>query len=257
MADSLVKERNQAEIRRSASEASKLRLAAIPGSNLDRYLDPPANTPYPLEYAFHLLGDARGKTVLDLGCGMGENIVPLVLRGAQVTGIDISPDLIAIAQQRLRNANLEATLRSGDAYATGLPDESVDVIFCMALIHHLDLNLVREEMRRILRKGGSIILREPIRFSQTYARLRQFLPAHDDISEYEHPLTRTELVFMTASFRAHGARYFRLPFVPLVSHVFPSNRHASWKASNWILRHWPAAQHYATAIVVRLEKDAA
>jgi len=68
----------QSEVARSASEASKIVLRPI---KFERYLNPPADTPNPLEYAFHLLGDARGRTILDLGCGSGEEMVPLVHRG--------------------------------------------------------------------------------------------------------------------------------------------------------------------------------
>src|SRR6266849_1602987 len=187
MTDSRLAERNRAEIERSATEAMKFALEPLGRSQIDRYLNPPADTPYHLEYAFHLLGDVRGKTVLDLGCGKGGNIVLLLEHGAQVIGMDISPDLIAIAQKRLHDANLEASLAVVDAYQTGLPDESVDAIFSMALIHHLDIKLVRDEMWRVLRKGGVIILREPVRFSKGYAWVRSLLPARDDISEYEHP----------------------------------------------------------------------
>ena len=42
--------------------------------------------------------------MLDLGCGQGENTVPLLERGPKVLAIDISPELIAITQQRLRDA---------------------------------------------------------------------------------------------------------------------------------------------------------
>ena len=254
MVDSRLIERNLEEVKRSASEASKIVLKPLDRAQVDRYLNPPANTPYGIEYAFHLLGDVRGKTVLDLGCGTGENIVPLLERGARVIAMDISLDLIAIAQKRLNQANLTAVLSTGDAYQTGLPDESVDVIFCMALIHHLDIKLVRDEMWRILRKNGVIILREPIRFSNSYAWVRSKLPARNDISEYEHPLTREELATMTQPFTVEGTRYFRLPFVPLVSRALPSKRDAVWRASNWILRHWTAADRYATGVTMKLQK---
>jgi 2-polyprenyl-3-methyl-5-hydroxy-6-metoxy-1,4-benzoquinol methylase len=69
-------------------------------------LNPPPESPFPLEYAFHLLGDVRGKSVLDLGCGSGESVVILAHLGAKVLGIDISPDLIAIAEQRLREGGV-------------------------------------------------------------------------------------------------------------------------------------------------------
>lgn len=192
--------------------------------------------------------------MVDLGCGSGENVLVLAERGAQVIGMDISPDLIALAQQRIRNTNLTATIRVGDAYNTGLPDNSVDVIFCIALIHHLDIKVVRDEMWRILRKGGMVILKEPIRFSAIYTRLRKMLPAQEDISEYEHPLTQEELSLMTQSFRVDGTRFFRLPFVPLVSRLLPFLSKPAWKTSDWIMRHFPAAAVYATGMVTRLQK---
>jgi SAM-dependent methyltransferase len=246
-----VSPRDQAEIKRSASEASKI---VVKPTQIDRYLHPAANTPFALEYAFHLLGDVRGKTVLDLGCGSGENIVPLLTRGARVLGIDICPDLIAIAQRRLRDADMKASVSVDSAYETGLPDESIDLIFCIALIHHLDIKLVRDEMWRILRPGGVVILKEPIRFSKTCGWLRRLLPAPEDISDFEHPLTHEELDAVTQPFEVEGTRYFRLPFVPLISQILSSKTDSACRASNWSLRHLPALEHYATCVVTRLKK---
>ena len=254
MTRSQLLDRDRAEIQRSASEASKVVLKPLKRAQIDRSLNPSADTPYGLEYAFYLLGDVKGKTVLDLGCGKGQNIVPLVERGAHVIGIDISPDLIAIAQKRLRDCNLEAQVTVGSAYETGLPDDSIDVVFCMALIHHLDISVVRDEMWRVLRKGGVVILKEPIRFSEGYAWARSLLPAQEDVSEFEHPLTRKELAIMTQPFKVQGTRYFRLPFVPLVSCLLPSKSDAAWRASNWILQRWTATERYATGITTKLEK---
>src|SRR5215471_11601746 len=90
--------RQVAEIERSASEARDTRVERV---EVQRYLDPPADTPFPLEYAFYLLGKVDGKTVLDLGCGSGESIPALVARGARVVGVDLSPDLIQLAAARM------------------------------------------------------------------------------------------------------------------------------------------------------------
>lgn len=191
-------ERDRAEVLRSAAEAAKVELAPV---HVDRYLDPPATTPYGLEYAFHLLGEIQGKTVLDLGCGSGENLIPLCKRGARVVGIDISPDLIELARRRAENYGIHGeslTLSVGSAYETGLQDESVDVVFSIALLHHLDLPRARHEIYRVLRPGGRLILREPIRFSRAMNSLREWLGAPDaDISEFEHPMTRDEVAVVT------------------------------------------------------------
>jgi hypothetical protein len=61
MTGSRLSERNQAEIERSAAEAEKVVLKPLERAQIDRYLNPPADTPYGLEYAFYLLGDVRGK----------------------------------------------------------------------------------------------------------------------------------------------------------------------------------------------------
>jgi len=217
-------QRDRAEIERSAKEAAQIRILPPNRAQVERYLNPPSDTVFPLEYAFWLLGNVRGKIVLDFGCGTGENIVPLVERGAHVIGIDISPELIELARQRLALARVEATVQVGSAYETGLPDASVDVIFCVALVHHLDIERVRGEMQRVLAKDGEIILQEPIRFSRSYFRLRNLLPSRENVSEYEHPLTRTEFSAINESFKADGTRYFRLPFVPLLSPVISPQR---------------------------------
>ena len=246
--------RDLAEIARSAEEARKCLITPINRDQISRYLGPSQDTGFPLEYAFYLLGDIRGKSVLDLGCGSGENLVPLAMRGARVTGIDISPDLIELAKRRVAAVGLGASLFARSAYDTGLPDESVDVIFCVALIHHLDIPKVCQEMRRILKKGGFVILSEPIRFSWLYDRVREALPSHQDISEFEHPLTRSELECAKRDFTPDSLRYFRLPFVPLVRRLLPSRADNAARVSAQLIKRVPACHRFATSAVLRLRK---
>src|SRR3979409_2537353 len=176
--DANLSERNLAEMERSAEEARKVVFNPQELAHLDRYLHPSESSLYPLEYSFYLLRDVRGKTVLDLGCGSGERLVPLVPRGAHVIALDISPELIELAAKRVEAAGIQATLKVGSAYETGLDDGSIDVIFCMALIPHLDIAKVRNEMLRVLAPSGYVILKEPIRFSGCYSAVCSLLPAH-------------------------------------------------------------------------------
>src|SRR4051812_13786163 len=74
-----------AEVERSRQEAlRRSAMAATDERRAARYLPPPLDSAYPLEYAFALLGDIRGRTVLDFGCGTGENSLLLARRGARV-----------------------------------------------------------------------------------------------------------------------------------------------------------------------------
>jgi SAM-dependent methyltransferase len=192
-----------------------------------------------------LLGDVREKTVLDLGCGSGENLIPLVKRGAHVIGIDLSPELIALARERLTQYGLAARLEVASAYDTGLENDSVDVVFSIALLHHLpDLARARREIQRMLRPGGCLIFQEPIRFSPTLRHLRQVFPSRRaDLSPYEHPMTEREVVTISEAFKAVVAeRRFGLPSVPA---SFLIARLLDW---------FPMFNNFATVMVRKLEK---
>ena len=245
-----IDQREQNEIERSAAEARHIVLHSV---EIDRYLDPPSDTAHPLEYAYNLLGDVRGKTVLDLGCGCGENVVALSRRGAHVIGIDISPDLISLAKRRVQEAQIVADLKVESAYKTGLPDHSVDVIFCIALIHHLEIPRVQREMARILKEDGYIVVQEPIRFVALYDRLRHKFAPHANVSDYEHPLTAEEFKMLTQGyFLSTNARFFRLPFVPLLNRFFSRVPGSAWRASNWLINNVPSTSLYASVVVTKL-----
>ena len=236
--------RQLAEIERSASEARATRAERV---EVRRYLNPSPDTPFPLEYAFHLVGNVQGKTVLDLGCGSGESIPVLQTRGAYVVGVDLSPDLIEVANERLHAHGIAtATLRVGSAYETGLATASVDVVFCMSLLHHLEIPRAMTEIKRVLRPGGYAIVKEPIRFLRFYDRLRGLFPAHEHSSDYEHPLTRAEFTMLAKDFSPSQTRFFRLPFVPLIKRPY------AWRASGFLLRAFPVLSSVATVVVTKL-----
>src|ERR1700737_4940527 len=132
--------RSEAERKRSSEEARQREsenLNSLP--NITRYMNPHQDTVYALEYAYYLLGNVLDKTVLDLGCGAGDNSVLLARRAAKVVGLDISPDLVEIARRRAQAQGQTVQFIVTSAYATGLKGESVDVVFGEAILHHLDL----------------------------------------------------------------------------------------------------------------------
>lgn len=244
------------EIRRSALEAARCSPALVAGPELlARYSAPPGNTPFQLEYSYHLLGDVRGKTVLDYGCGSGENALLLASRGAMVTGIDISPELIEIAKLRLEINGLAAEFRAISGYDTGLPDASVDVVFCIAILHHLDLELARREVLRVLKPGGALIVQEPVRDSRTYAFLRGLVPFSEHVnSEYERPLTKKEIDGFAAGLQCEASRRFRLPFVQLARMANPRLLVPAIRVDRWVLEKVPALAHLATVEVRKLRR---
>lgn len=108
-----------------------------------------------LEYFAAVVGDWRGKAVLDLGCGGGFMAEALAARGATVIGVDPSEPAIEIARSHAAASNLNIDYRVG--VGENLPAESrcVDCIVCVDVLEHVDdLDGVLEEIRRVLKPGG-------------------------------------------------------------------------------------------------------
>lgn len=98
-----------------------------------------------------------GAKVLDLGCGNGAlllAVAPLIDEGI---GVDASPRMIEVAQRRARG---ERNLRFEPIDGPKLPleDASVDVVVSMLSWRYLDWDPIVEEIRRVLRPGGRVLI---------------------------------------------------------------------------------------------------
>jgi len=256
-----IKEWEQAEIERSAVEATLMEGNDLHADehNVARYLDPPADTCFALEYAFHLLGDVRGKVLVDLGCGSGENTILLTARGAQVLAIDISASLVALAKRRMEiNGVTEGvSFFVGSAYDLPFADESVDVVFGAAILHHLDLQLTTREVQRVLRPGGRAIFLEPVRNSKVVRFIRRLIPYQaPDISPFERPLTKHEMDGFADGFREYHSKAFTLPYLCL-GDLIPKVRDHLNTLRRWdhaLLKYIPTLSYFASTLVVDLLK---
>jgi len=103
------------------------------------------------------LKDINGKKILDIGCGTGRIIQDLLDKGADITGVDVSTEMLKIAEKKFPNSNfVEADIRE-------LPfkDNTFDIVICTFVIVHLkqvELEGAFDEVYRILKPGGSFIL---------------------------------------------------------------------------------------------------
>jgi ubiquinone/menaquinone biosynthesis C-methylase UbiE len=106
------------------------------------------------------VGDVRGKTILDLGCGSGFLSVLLAKRGAaRVIGIDVSEEQLAIARFRAKASGLNPDdpaieFRAVSADRLDFPDGTFDAIVGAFVLHHLDLPKTAREIHRALKPGG-------------------------------------------------------------------------------------------------------
>jgi SAM-dependent methyltransferase len=98
--------------------------------------------------------------ILDVACGAAHASEPIAPLVRQVVGIDLTPALLQLGAQRLRDAGISNVLLQ-EANAESLPflDESFDAVFCRGSLHHFaDPYRAVTEMVRVSRKGGRVVL---------------------------------------------------------------------------------------------------
>lgn len=111
----------------------------------------------------HIGEEGKGH-LLDVACGTGDFSIAACKAGVkQVTGIDISANMVEIGKKKVHDAGLDARidLRSGDSEQMEFPDatfDTVTVAFGVRNFEHLEQGL--REMQRVLRPGGKVIILE-------------------------------------------------------------------------------------------------
>lgn len=205
-------------------------------------------------------GRCRGKVVLDYGCGSGENTLLLASRGARVVSMDLSESLIRLAQYRLKVNGIAGDVRflTGSAHNIPLPDESVDVVFGIAILHHLDLALASSEVHRVLRTGERAIFQEPIRNSALMRGFRKLIPYRGaDISPSERPLTDGELKNFARNFVVSRGNVFYLPHTRLAQKLPIPRKFVRrlLQTDKRALNRFPSLRYHASIKVFELSKQ--
>jgi ubiquinone/menaquinone biosynthesis C-methylase UbiE len=83
------------------------------------------------------LGDVAGRRILDLGTGTGRAAMALARRGALVTAVDASSEMLTVARRRTAGAGLLIEFQEGDAQALPFPDRAFDMAVCFRLLMHV------------------------------------------------------------------------------------------------------------------------
>ena len=100
-----------------------------------------------------------GMTLLELGCGTGSFTRELARSGAEVFAIDVSPELLEIANANCSAPNVQYQIQN--AYALTYSEGTFDSVVGSSVLHHLEIEAAIRDMYRVLKPGGTIYFTEP------------------------------------------------------------------------------------------------
>lgn len=117
------------------------------------------------ESLIHAVAVVPGQRVLDVGCGTGyfaSLLADTVGPNGLVVGVDASPEMIQYASRK-RGRDGACVFQVGTAESLSFPSEHFDIVVSSLFLHHLPADLqvtALQEMRRVLRPGGTLLIAE-------------------------------------------------------------------------------------------------
>ncbi len=156
-------------------------------------------------YSMDLLGDVRGKKILDCGCGVGHTSIMLAKKGAIVTGFDTSGEDLDTARELAEINGVNIDFREHPFESTDYPDEHFDLLFGAFILHHVDLERSCPEISRVIAKDGKAVFIENSARNKILMWAREKIVGSYGVPKYgdddeEHPLTKEDVRLLEKSF---------------------------------------------------------
>ena len=112
--------------------------------------------------------DLKGKRVLIVGCGFGEDAIRVKKLGADVFAFDLSPDSLAIARALSAREEMNITFEEMSAEKLKYESSFFDYIVARDILHHVDISLAMDEIIRVAKPRALFIVNEIYSHSITY-----------------------------------------------------------------------------------------
>lgn len=180
-----------------------------------------------LEYLPRVLnfGFYRGKNILEVGCGVGIDLINYAVNGALVTGIDISEKNIALARKYFEVRGLQGNLISMNGEDMKFGDNTYDMVLAHSVLAYTpDPGLLLREIYRVLKPGGHAILMVYHKNSWLFyfAKLIGYKLGRED-SPVFRTHSRDEFKDMLSMFKKAEISFERFPIATRIHEGFLAN----------------------------------
>jgi len=184
-------------------------------------------------YTFLTNFPLKGKKVLVVGCGFGEDALRIARIVADVHAFDISADSVSMAKQLATREGLVIDIREMAAEQLDYPDDFFDCVVARDILHHVDVPLTMKEIVRVAKEGALFLINEIYSHSITgrvrhaavvekylYPAMQNFIYKGEKpyITEDERKLTEKDIALITRPIeKFYTKKYFNF----LVTRIIP------------------------------------
>lgn len=253
-----IKDRIMSERRHfnSVYEASlKKEPLKIPVSVINRYIECKDSKVYGKECLFFLAKPLNGVDVLEVGCGSGTDSILLASNGARVFAYDVSDKAIELAKLKAEVNGFDNKIEFAVAsdIVEAFPGRRFDLVFCNAVLHHLEIEGLADKIRRVLKPSGRCVFREPVVLSNAMMALRKLISWYpSNPTPDERPLTIEDIQYLTKGFKNVEVYYFE--GISRIWYLIKGNRLRDiLHRIDSKLFEFSLARRFASVVVVRME----
>jgi ubiquinone/menaquinone biosynthesis C-methylase UbiE len=101
----------------------------------------------------------KGKKVLEVGCGLGTDLLQFARGGAEVYAVDLTEKAAALARKRLGLYGFEGSVSISDSESLPFPADSFDLVYSWGVIHHTpNTEAAAREIMRVCKPGGQVLV---------------------------------------------------------------------------------------------------
>ena len=145
--------------------------------------------------------------VLDFGCGIGSSLEKVIkFNPKKITGIDISEVSIRKAKDKVKETETEIELLVDNCEQTKFNSNNFDIVYGTGILHHLNMSMCLDEIKRVLKPGGKLIFIEPLGTNPLINLYRKLTPKSR--SKDEHPLVKLDFDLIEKKFINTKLKYY-------------------------------------------------
>lgn len=170
----------------------------------------------------------KDKTVLELGSHEWVSWIKDKTKPKKVTCINISQAELDKGINAAKNLSFEIDFHLMDANSLQFPDESFDIVYGGAILHHLDIEKTLNHVYRVLKPGGLIVFLEPLNMNPLYKIYRNLNKKERTPDEHALVSSDFKIIKQKFTFDHYFFDFFSVAFGYISLKVFGDKNYDNW-----------------------------